>query len=98
MRRPLIAGNWKMNLNRAEAVALATAVAEGSRAIEYADLAVFPPFVYLDAVRQAVNRWIREAGAFDAVVDFDVPAGAKVFAQRPHVILKSKNEHEESFA
>lgn len=24
-----------------------------------------------DAVRQAVNRWIREAGAFDAVVDFD---------------------------
>lgn len=24
-----------------------------------------------DAVRHAVNRWIREAGAFDAVVDFD---------------------------
>lgn len=24
-----------------------------------------------DAVRQAVNRWIREDGAFDAVVDFD---------------------------
>ncbi len=24
-----------------------------------------------DAMRQAVNRWIREAGAFDAVVDFD---------------------------
>lgn len=24
-----------------------------------------------DAVRQAVNRWIREAGAFDAVADFD---------------------------
>lgn len=24
-----------------------------------------------DAVRQAVNRWIREGGAFDAVVDFD---------------------------
>jgi lysophospholipase L1-like esterase len=25
-----------------------------------------------DKVRQAVNRWIRESGAFDAVVDFDV--------------------------
>jgi lysophospholipase L1-like esterase len=24
-----------------------------------------------DKVRQAVNRWIREGGAFDAVVDFD---------------------------
>jgi hypothetical protein len=24
-----------------------------------------------EAKRQAVNRWIRDAGAFDAVVDFD---------------------------
>jgi hypothetical protein len=24
-----------------------------------------------DALRQKVNRWIRESGAFDAIVDFD---------------------------
>lgn len=54
MRRPLIAGNWKMNLNRAEAVALAQALAERSGAIDKADLAVFPPSIYLDAVRQVL--------------------------------------------
>ena len=54
MRRPLIAGNWKMHLNRAEAVALASTLAQRSVAIEGADLAVFPPSVYLDAVARAV--------------------------------------------
>lgn len=34
----------------------------------------------------------------NAVVDFDVPAGAKVFAQRPHVILRSKEARAESVA
>jgi len=50
MRRPLIAGNWKMNLNRARAVALAQAVV--ARAADFAavDLLVCPPHVYLDAV------------------------------------------------
>jgi triosephosphate isomerase len=52
MRRPLIAGNWKMNLDRAGAVALAGALAQRGRAVEAADLAVFPPSVYIDAVRQ----------------------------------------------
>jgi triosephosphate isomerase (TIM) len=54
MRRPLIAGNWKMNLDRAAAVALASAIAERCGAITQADLAVFPPSVYLDAVRVVV--------------------------------------------
>ena len=55
MRRALIAGNWKMNLDRAEAVALAAAIAERSGAAQEVDLAVFPPSVYLDAVRDAVR-------------------------------------------
>jgi triosephosphate isomerase (TIM) len=54
MRRPLIAGNWKMNLDRAGAVALASAIAERSPRFADVDLAVFPPSVYLDAVRGAV--------------------------------------------
>jgi triosephosphate isomerase (TIM) len=54
MRRPIIAGNWKMNLDRGAAVALASAVAERSAGIEGVDLAVFPPSVYLDAVRGAL--------------------------------------------
>ena len=47
MRRPFIAGNWKMNLNRAAAVALAEAVAKKVEACDGVDLAVCPPFCYL---------------------------------------------------
>jgi triosephosphate isomerase len=55
MRRPFIAGNWKMNLNRAEAASLAKAVAEGVANVTAADVAVCPPAVYLDAVSQIVK-------------------------------------------
>jgi triosephosphate isomerase len=55
MRRPLIAGNWKMNLERASSVALAEAVAKGSAGLEGVDVAVCPPFVYLDPVAQALQ-------------------------------------------
>jgi triosephosphate isomerase len=53
MRRPLIAGNWKMNLNRAAAEALAAEIAAGGASVSGADLAVFPPAVYLTAVAEA---------------------------------------------
>ena len=54
MRRPFIAGNWKMNLNRASAVALAEGVARRAEAIEGVDVAVCPPSCYLDAVGRAI--------------------------------------------
>ncbi len=50
MRRPLIAGNWKMNLDRAGAVALAQAVAAKGNDFPAADLLVCPPSIYLDPV------------------------------------------------
>ena len=63
MRRPLIAGNWKMNLDRAEAVALATAIGERSASVADADVAVFPPSVYIDAVARAVSGTSLGVGA-----------------------------------
>jgi triosephosphate isomerase len=54
MRRPFIAGNWKMNTNRASAVALAEAVAKKAETINGVDLAVCPPSCYLDAVGRAI--------------------------------------------
>lgn len=42
-----------MNLNQAGAVALATAIAKKAGDFSGVELAVFPPSVYLDAVRQA---------------------------------------------
>jgi triosephosphate isomerase len=54
MRRPFIAGNWKMNTNRASAVALAEAVAKAAASVDGADMAVCPPSCYLDAVGKAL--------------------------------------------
>ncbi len=55
MRRKFIAGNWKMNLDRKAAVALAEAVAREADKLSHVDLAVCPPFCYLDAVGQAIR-------------------------------------------
>jgi triosephosphate isomerase len=54
MRRPLIAGNWKMNLERKSALALCGALREGVGARADVDVAVFPPFVYLAEVVRAL--------------------------------------------
>jgi|YNPNPStandDraft_1061719.scaffolds.fasta_scaffold03181_5 triosephosphate isomerase len=54
MRRPFVAGNWKMNMERASAAALAKAVAEGAGNYPQVDIAVCPPFVYLETVAKAI--------------------------------------------
>jgi triosephosphate isomerase len=54
-RKLFIAGNWKMNLSRDEAVALASGLAERIGTVEAVDLAVAPPLVYLAAVREALG-------------------------------------------
>ncbi|MCA9292944.1 MAG: triose-phosphate isomerase [Phycisphaerales bacterium] len=53
-RTPLIAGNWKMNLDCAGAVALARDVARHAAGARV-DVAVFPAFVHLDAVQRALR-------------------------------------------
>ena len=54
-RRPFIAGNWKMNLNRAGAIALAKAIAERAQGLQRVELAVCPPSAYLDVVGKVPN-------------------------------------------
>jgi triosephosphate isomerase len=82
MRRPFIAGNWKMHKTIAEAVSLVEALRkelEGGRGVlEDCDVAVCPSFVALEAVREALAgsslglgaqtmHW-EEAGAFTGEV------------------------------
>ena len=55
MRIPFVAGNWKMNTNKAAAVALARAVAQGAPPASKVQVGVAPPHVYIDAVGQAVG-------------------------------------------
>ena len=69
MRTPFVAGNWKMNTTKASAVALAKAVAAG--APTGVDVGVAPPFVYLDAVAQAIAGSAVLLGAQDVYYDKD---------------------------
>ncbi len=48
-RKPYVGGNWKMNLDKAGAVALAEAVVKADPSSSV-DVTVFPPLCYLDAV------------------------------------------------
>jgi len=55
-RTPMIAGNWKMNLNLEEAVALAEAIGSGIGNVSDVEVLVAPPFTHLAAVRSAIDE------------------------------------------
>lgn len=62
-RTPFVAGNWKMNTNKASAVELARGIAKSAPA--GVQVGVAPPFVYLDAVGQALAGSAVQLGAQD---------------------------------
>ena len=47
MRRPLVAGNWKMNGSRTESAALLDGVKKGVSAVSRAQVAVCPPYILI---------------------------------------------------
>jgi triosephosphate isomerase len=55
MRKKLIAGNWKMNTDRAAATKLARGVVDSAGKHADVDLLVCPPFVYLVPVSEIVK-------------------------------------------
>src|SRR5262245_50212083 len=80
-RVPFVGGNWKMNLNRAQSVELAKAVARGAAELPI-DVGIAPAFVYLDAVNQALagskvwlgaqGSYFQPSGAFTGEVALDM--------------------------
>ncbi|GAI15522.1 unnamed protein product, partial [marine sediment metagenome] len=56
MRKPFVAGNWKMNADGHTSVELAKAIAFGSsESAEQVHIAIIPSFVYIPAVVKAVS-------------------------------------------
>ena len=75
MRRTIVAGNWKMNLDHIEGASLAKRIAAGLEGRDPAcEIILIPPFTALHAVVEAVdgsriatgaqNLWYEEKGAF----------------------------------
>lgn len=56
-RKPLMAGNWKMNLNHFEAIALVQKLAFGlsEKDLEAVDVAVLPPFTDIRSVQTLIE-------------------------------------------
>ena len=65
MRRILVAGNWKMNLDRQQSVNLGKALAQVAGP-DNVDVAICPPYVYLDAVGSEIRTSKVQLGAQDA--------------------------------
>ena len=67
MRKPFVAGNWKMNTDAQSGVELAEGIASGSLGVagESVTVAVCPPFVYLQSVVNAVGNSGVAVGAQD---------------------------------
>jgi triosephosphate isomerase len=55
-RKKIVAANWKMNLNYAEAMALADAVAESIHEDQETNVILAPPFIYLHEIAHQVLR------------------------------------------
>jgi triosephosphate isomerase len=59
-RKKVIAGNWKMNCSRAEAIQLASHLIASSEPSEQSEIVVFVPFVHFaDVAKLTVNSHIR---------------------------------------
>ena len=89
-RTPLIAGNWKMNLLRDDALALARAVRERADTVAGVEKLVCPPYVFLHDVRRALegssillgaqDLYWEERGAFTGEVSVMQVAEAASYA------------------
>ena len=105
MRRPLIAGNWKMNLGHADALRLSAALRSVAAPLPDRDVAVFPPFTSLAAVAAdhrdarmsvgAQNIWHEDDGAFTGEISANLAraAGATMVilghSERRHILGES---------
>ena len=54
MRQPLVAGNWKMNGTLESVTTLVEGIKAGLDSVTKAEVAVCPPFVFLDRVNQLI--------------------------------------------
>ena len=92
-RRPLIAGNWKMNLSFSECRALVRSIRNIMGEVEDRDVLVAPPFTYLGSVKEwikdsdillgAQNMHWEEGGAFTG----EISASMLIDVGCTHVIL-----------
>ena len=76
MRKKIVAGNWKMNLNSSSAISLSEEISTMKYLCD--ELIIFPPLIYLSEIKKAFpllslgaqNGFYEEKGAFTGEVSF----------------------------
>lgn len=81
MRKVFVAGNWKMNTDRAGGVGLVGELAGMVHECDGLEVAVCPPFVYLDALLKAADGTIVKVGAQNCYFEPDGAFTGEVSAQ-----------------
>ena len=71
MRRPLVAGNWKMNGSRDQVSALLVGIKAGMGDVKVAEVAVCPPFLYIPQVQTLLQDSDIAWGAQDLSTEAD---------------------------
>ncbi len=69
MRRPVVAGNWKMHGSRSANVALLADLEQRLNPEWPVDIVVFPPYVYLAEAARALNGGAIAVGAQDVCAE-----------------------------
>ena len=85
MRKPFIAGNWKMNTDLAEGLVLVSALLDGLQKCTTVDSVLCPPFISLQPIKDLVegtsiqlgaqNAYFKESGAYTGEVSPRMLAG-----------------------
>jgi triosephosphate isomerase (TIM) len=65
MRRPIIAGNWKMNKTISESIDLANSIKRGLADVEDVEIVVCPPYTSLSDVKEIIMETNIKLGAQD---------------------------------
>jgi triosephosphate isomerase (TIM) len=100
MRRKIVAGNWKMNTERASALALCEEICD-SKVSSDVELVVFPPFVFIDPISArageklkvgAQNFYFEEKGAFTGEISI-----AQLKSVGASIVLIGHSERRELF-
>lgn len=71
MRRPLVAGNWKMNGSSTQIDHLLNTLVPEAQSLTQVEVAVFPPFVYLSRVGQHLSGSAIALGAQNLSIHSD---------------------------
>jgi len=105
MRKPYIAGNWKMNMTIEQAEQLARALVDGGTKNTGVEVAVIPPFLAIPAVARVIegsnvhlgaqNVYFEKSGAFTGEISAGMLADAGCgfalvgHSERRHVLMES---------